>query len=477
MPRVVHLPPDVVSHDASDAAIELAESAGLVLDASQRFTLRAWMGERVDGSWAAFECAHIMGRQNGKGAELEARQLAGLFIYAEELQLHTAHEFKTANEHFMRMAALVEGAPDLYRKVARIRYASGEQGIELKNGARLKFMARSGGSGRGFAGASTVYLDEAMFLQSAMLGAALPTMSTHWNPQIVYAASAGFSTSSHLHALRRRALSGCGGRLAYVEHTGESVRLVGGVVESNRDAIDLADRSLWQAANPTLGDRISWEFVESEFRSLPASEFARERVGVWEPELATAVDRVIPEDVWLSNVDESPGDAVRPEAFGVHVSHDGRTAAIGFAAALPDGRRHVGVMEHRPNAGVGWLPAVLEEIRRQAPSAPVAVNPRSDAGQLLIDLERVCGSVLVTVSAPDWAAACGAFTADVLEHRVRVRRQRSLEDALSIAGRRSLSGGWVWDAPLGGDLSPLVAVTLAHYAHRSAKVAPLVFAF
>ena len=62
-------------------------------------------GERADGKWAAFETALIVPRQNGKGSILEARELAGLFLFGEQLILHSAHEFKTAQEAFRRVLA------------------------------------------------------------------------------------------------------------------------------------------------------------------------------------------------------------------------------------------------------------------------------------------------------------------------------------------------------------------------------------
>ena len=461
----------MVSHDAAAATIELARSTGLFLDEWQQHTIRSWMGERADTTWAAFECAHVVARQNGKGGELEARQLGGLFALNEELQLHTAHEFKTANEHFLRMAGLVEGCSDLRRKVARIRYANGEQGIELKNGARLKFLARSGGAGRGFAGASTVYYDEAMYLAASMVGASLPTLSTHPNPQVVYTGSAGFAASSQLHALRRRALSGDGGRLAYLEHTAESVTLVDGQVVSNRETLDPADRELWAAANPTLGDRIPVEFVESEYRSMPRAEFLRERLGVWEPEPIATRDRVLTGPQWSANFDDG-ADLVRPESFGLSVSADRQTAAIGFAATLPDGRVHIGVMDHRPGLGLGWVRDRVAEIRANAPGAVLSLNPRSDAGSFLVELEQ--GGEVHATGPTEYAQACAAFYDAVVEHRLRYRRQRSLDEAVESAGRRSLSGAWAWDG--GDEIVPLEAVTLALAAHRAEQPA-LVFAY
>jgi hypothetical protein len=118
-PRVSHVPAGVSS--AGVEAVELAASAGLVLDEWQAFVLESSLRERRVGDelkWSAFEVGLIVSRQNGKGSILEARELAGLFLFGEQLILHSAHEFKTAQEAFRRVLSLVENTDDLRKRVA-----------------------------------------------------------------------------------------------------------------------------------------------------------------------------------------------------------------------------------------------------------------------------------------------------------------------------------------------------------------------
>src|SRR5690606_12645260 len=158
------------------------------------------LGERPDGKYAAFEVCALVPRQNGKGAILEARELAGLFLLDEKLILHSAHEFKTAQEAFRRVLYHVEHNAILQKRVRRVRTSHGEEGIELKSGGRRRFVARSPGPGRGFRGVGVV-LAEADNLARGATGALLPTLSAGPTPQSRSSSSAGMESSEQLRAV------------------------------------------------------------------------------------------------------------------------------------------------------------------------------------------------------------------------------------------------------------------------------------
>jgi hypothetical protein len=85
--------PPAVSAAQGEDALELAESAGLVLDDWEAWVLVNSMATMPGGRWSSFEVGLLVPRQNGKNAILEARELAGLFLLDELLLIHTAHEF------------------------------------------------------------------------------------------------------------------------------------------------------------------------------------------------------------------------------------------------------------------------------------------------------------------------------------------------------------------------------------------------
>jgi phage terminase large subunit-like protein len=290
-PRIESVPPCLSS--AGREAVDLAKEAGITLDPWQAHVLDRSLGERGDGKWAAFEVGLIVSRQNGKGTILEARELAGLFLFGEQLLLHSAHEFKTASDAFRRIARLIEDNRQFERHVRRIRTANGSEMIELKSGQRLRFVARSAGSGRGFT-ADTVILDEAYELGDAAMAALLPTLSARPNPQVWYASTAGNPLSVQLGRIRRRGMKGADQSLAFFEWSAD-------------DGDDPADPATWAKANPGMGIRILPEYIGREQAALSAEAFASERLSIGNyPDLDGGAWGTISQDAWTACAAKSP---------------------------------------------------------------------------------------------------------------------------------------------------------------------------
>jgi phage terminase large subunit-like protein len=410
------------------------------------------LGERDDGKWAALEVGLVVPRQNGKGSILEARELAGLFLFGERLILHSAHEFKTAQEAFLRVLSLVEDTPDLDRKVERVRTAHGSEGIELKNGARLRFVARTGGSGRGFTG-DCVILDEAFELPPKTVSALLPTMSarmgmTDGGPQVWYTSSAPLVDSEVLRRLRRRGVEG-DTRLCFLEWS------------APEDA-DLDDREAWAQANPSLGipgHGITEEFIETVERGgmLP-DDFARERLGIApDPDL---VSTVIPLERWQACTDPRSQFTGEPMVV-VDVTPDRASASIAAGGVRADGLPHVELVDCQP--GTAWVIPRLKSLKTRP--RRVLVDATGPAGSLIAE-GQAQGVEIVPVSTADHAKACGYLYDAVLEGRMRHLGDPRMEKALQGAVRRDVGdGAWLWSRKSSLlDISPLVACTIALWA-------------
>jgi hypothetical protein len=461
-PPIETVPPSASS--AGQEAIDLAARAGLKLDPWQQYVLRRGMGEKPDGTWAAFECAVNVPRQNGKGGIIEARELWGLFIGGEQLILHSAHEFKTAKAAFKRIERLIRACPDLHKRVKAYRYTVGEESIELHSGQVLRFIARSKGSGRGFTGDCNI-LDEDMILGDDAMDALLPTMAAVENPQIWYLGSAGIGALSvQLGRLRRRALAAIeagvpDASLAYFEWSADLHldECPNGCAAHDDAASDEAVLK----ANPAVGFRLTLDKVHNERMTLSPAGYARERLGVGDyPSDVADTWQVIGEDAWraLAAAESEPSD---PVAFAIDMTPERSHAAIAVAGEWRGGA-HVEVVDHRP--GTGWILDRAAELHEKWRPRCWVVDAGGPAGSLIADLAERLGVEVVQPKAREVAAACGQFFDAVAEQTLSHLDQAPLASALAGAQKRPLGDAWAWARRLVSvDISPLVAATLAKW--------------
>jgi hypothetical protein len=462
-PRISHVPECVSSAGAE--AIELAALAGLNLDPWEQSVLIGALGERDDGKWAAFEVGIVVPRQNGKGAILEARELAGLFLFGENLLIHSAHEQSTSSEHFRRLLSLIEGVPELDRRVLKAPKGKGAEAIELHGGQRILFKTRTGGGGRGLT-ADFVALDEAMILPAATTAALVPTMAARaieGNPQLFYAGSA-VDQEKHEHGqvlarLRARGMK-CAPRVAYFEWSaeGDDPDLVSDEVREDPEA--------WAQANPGMGIRISAEHIGNECGgALGPREFAVERLGVGDWPLLIEDGAVISVQTWkgLIDVESMPDSSF---VFTFDVSPNRGTSTIGVAGRRDDGNVHLeitsdedGTPDHRP--GTGWVVDRIVHLSEKYDPVAILYDEKSPAASLASDIEDA-GVKLTAINASEHAQACGRFFDAVTQGTVRHLGTTEIVTAIRGAAKRPLGDAWAWSRKNSSiDISPLVAVTLA----------------
>lgn len=458
-------------------AIDLTAAAGQILDPWQADVVCDILGTGDNGLWSAFETCTIAQRQQGKGGIIETIELGGLFLFGERLILHSAHEYKTAQEAFLRIVALIDGCSDLSRYVKAIREANGEQQVILMSGARLRFVARSKGSGRGFSGQRNI-LDEAYALTRTQLAALLPTMSAQPNPQLNQ-----FSTvpdpdtmppdeDAVLPSVHRRAVaaveSGQPGRLAYHDW-------------SMQPGEDPTDIDVWYACNPALGIRIAEDYVRAELDALGPAKFSIERLGLW-----PSADKgwsVITEEQWrtAANVNRTVGD---PVAVAVDVTPDRKSSCISVAGACGDGDVAVEVVEHA--TGTSWVvPRVVGIVAKWKPCRLV-VNAAGAAASMTREIEDGLkeAELAIEVTSPnarDENAAYGmvydALTRPDADDREGVdegsrpwrlwhRDDPRLTASVAAARTRKVGNeGTTWDWLESVDQSPLKSVTHAVWGY------------
>lgn len=499
-PPIYSIPSGMVKSLGQEAA-DLAASCGLHLDPWQRWLLDLSLGitdkpamypdEHPDAgcpvlnlagnpvyTWSAFEIGIMVSRQNGKGSFLEARELAGLFILGEKVIVHSAHEHQTAMNHMERMENLIMGNPELRDKVASIRHSNDEKMILLKSGQKLLFKTRTGRGGRGLTG-NLIVLDEAMYVTPEHIAALQFTLTTVANPQIIYTGSAGTKESISFGALRDRGIG--------EDHDPDLLWAEWSIEPHTQlcahDCEEHDDPSSMEAvakSNPSLGYRISHEYIIKERKSLYKSAYdyyLRERLGVGDWPEESEQWTSIAKDQWFDIRNRFSEIVSDKTVLGVHTtSKEGRY----WTTIVACGRNEYGddhleitgrgtILDSRP--GIQW--AVPEIIRMCAEwnIDAVIIHKGSQSAAFITELEYF-GIRVISPTAGEFAQACGEFHTSVSPPRgsyptVVHLGQPPLTAAVAAGVQKPMGTTWIWDQSLpNAEISPLLAATLALWGFR-----------
>lgn len=462
-PRIDHHP--LGSTDDADDAAYLASRYGLVPDEWQLHVLRSWMRRRKDGKWAAGRWGLAVPRQNGKNGILEMVELYFMAVLGLKI-LHTAHEVKTARKAFIRIASFFENErlyPELAELVKEIRKTNGQEAIILDNGGSVEFIARSKGSGRGFT-VDVLVCDEAQEYGEDAQAALLPTISSapSRDPlQILLGTPPAPSMDGSVFTRMRSAgVEGKDKRLAWCEWSAEG-------------QIDVRDRTLWGACNPSLGIRLNVTTVQDEAGAMSPEMFARERLGRWD---ANGGRKAIDSDTWDARriaPPEIPTDGRR--VYVARFAVDGSAVALAAAIRPDAGPVHVeGIKLASMSEGTGWLLDWLLEHQENA--AQIIVEGKSGVGYLVQALRdaKVGAKVILTPTTEQVVAAHSMFEAAVNGGEVTHRGQEELDEQVKAAEKRKIGavGGFGWAPPDGGSVALLDAVTLAYWGAKTTKRRP-----
>lgn len=432
-------------------------SLGQPLDEWQENVLQAALGERSDGRWAARQVGVSAPRQNGKSQLIVARALAGILFFHEELILCSAHQQDTAREVFSRLVDILERNPKLDARVDSYGKALNREYIRFKGGQTVRFKARSTGGGRGFS-ADCVLLDEAQILSPAAWSAILPTLSARPNPQVWLLGTppTPLDDGEVFGRFRQAGIEGKDTRLAWLEWAAEP-----------DDDIDAPET--WAKANPTYGQRIEHETIESERSTMSDDQFSLERLGMWSTSEAR---QVIDAHSW-GLVADAASMAIERLTLAVDVAPDRSVASVSLAGLRADELWHVELDEHRQ--GVDWVPAWLEQRCERNRIHAVVLDERNGLVERRHGRPYVVGTniavTLAQAEGKDMAIACAKFFDAVMGERLRHTDQPQVNVALSVARKRPLAGGWAWNRKTAtSDITPVVAGTLALWGAQSKTV-------
>jgi hypothetical protein len=221
------------------------------------------------------------------------------------------------------------------------------------------------------------------------------------------------------------------------------------------DDADPYDEATWWGCMPALGRTVDVETVWTDARSMPEADFRRgylnQRTAGGKP--------VIEPGKWprLRNPEVQVGATM---VFGADVTPERSYASIGVAGWAGHGKIAIEVVEHRP--GAGWLVERLAQLSQKWRPSLIVVDRASPAGKLAPELEML-GLPVELTDVGAYAGACGGFYDAVMDGTLFHRGQAPLDAAVAAARKRQIGDTWAWARREGGDVSPLVAVTLARW--------------
>lgn len=436
------------------------------------------MSVRPDGKWACFEYFELVARQQGKSALIEARALAGLLLLNEPEILWSAHEYKAVMTGFRRMRRYIRklGTPldkdgflwDVDGIPVKIHTAHGEEGFErLDTESRIKFIARSKGSGRAFSG-DLIFIDEAFAYTDFMHDALMPTLLARPNGQIVFTSTPPLTgdTGEVMYDLKERAEAGGDDGLGYRDW-GPKETL------EERHLVDLEDPQVLARTCPALGrGRVTMETIRRLRRSMGEKGFAREVGCMWPKRKRGGA--AIQAKAWNDLADpqsKRQGDV----SIGVDISPDRAYAAIGLYGTRPDDLGHVHLLDYQP--GTDWIVARMVELRSLDPLA--FAMGRATYESLKAELEKAGfskpekadepkrGDLAVTMAA-EMTASTGQMLDAVKQASFRHKGQNELDGSAVGAKVKQNGDSLVWartDADT--DTAPIVAVSVARWGHVS----------
>jgi hypothetical protein len=387
-------------------------------------------------------------RQSGKTTLLLATEIDRCLWWGERQRcLYAAQDRINSRAKWEEQADLLRKTP--FRAAFMTRRQTGlESMVWPGTGSTIGITASGETSGHGQT-LDLGVIDEAFAQRDERLAQSFrPAMMTRQAAQLWVVSTMGTDDSTFLHDRvddgRLRVDGGQRSGVCYFEW-------------SAADDADPDAETTWWSCMPALGHTVTVETIRADHDSMEPSEFARaylNRRGVSGSPVLSAL-------AW-SECGDPGSQAGRSLTFGFDVTPERSYGSIGAASRSPStGRIHVELVDRRP--GTDWMVARLAELQTRWHPLAVTYDPASPAGSLRLEL-AAAGVLAEGVETRSYAQACGAFYDDVYSRRVVHLGQPALDAAVAAGRKRNTGDAWCWARRSGGDVSALVAVTLARWA-------------
>lgn len=461
---------------------DLCATFGFVPDREQELWLDGAFGRRSDGLPAAPEGTILAGRQTVKSSSLEMTAFGWLFITKEELILWSAHEVATSVETYLHMRKLIEVRPWAMKLVQRFYDSPGSLRIQMRDGRRMIFAARTTSAGRGKSAAKRIN-DEGLELQPEHLGAQSAISSTFPWAQSFTGSSGAKETSTVLHEQIAR---GRAGQLRlYLEWStdptkGQCQLGVECTHVRGTPGCRLDDRELIQLANPTVGRirpdgrGLTFEAIEQERAEQPDPMIhARERLG-WHEKPRTESAQVFSEEAWIG-LRRRGSRIASQRTLMLHVSPQRDWSALVAGGRNDDGVIHLEVPSKRAGKDsrtyARWpgtdraIPYLKKILRRR--EVHLLILAGSQAASLLPALDRLAEDpklerlTVELVPSDSMPAACGFFQDQVAIGGIAHVGDPELQASVLAVGKRMVGDRvFVWSPrSSSGDITVAVGAT------------------
>ena len=446
--------PDGIVSTGWPAVRDTLATLGVVFDGWQVDTSRVLLGKRADGLYACGEGGAVLsiGRQIGKTFLVGSTAFALALLTPNLTVLWTAHRLRTGNETFAKMQAFA-GQRKVKPFIQQIYVGSGTGEIVFTNGSRILFGARERGFGRGFDDVDMIVFDEAQILTENAIDDMLPAANTAANPLFLFVGTPPKpSDPSAVFTGKRDAA------LAAVPDPDTLF-----VEMSADDDADLDDPDQWAKANPSFPVRTPASAMRRMRKNLSVESFRREALGIWGELKLDADPRSINLTVWdgLALASHRAEYDHRSARLAVAVADDRSWSSVAVAGVTPAGFEVVRIVTNRP--GTDWVVSrVPELVAELGNNAPVAVMKGDPLAGLLV----AAGVEIKGVGPADMSTATQKIidATKVGSPVIRHCGEPEVRKSLGLAVLRPYGASRVvWGTgPLGGDISPLLAVTAAY---------------
>lgn len=468
VPTISIIPPHKLNEVLD--CIDLLSEAGLELMDWQAYLLECWLGVDAAGKWSSKTGVSEVPRQNGKTRTIQGRAAWELLVYGGAHPyganvVYTSQLQKTSTETFEEMANLFDSKKlRKFLKPNGIRTALGREEIRLKNGGRMKFLARTRNGGDGQHGSLLIF-DEAQCLDPQAQESFLPAISACKTPrgaQTIYNGTPPKEGDYGLlfEKLRNDAVNEKTKRTAYTEWSAG----YGGRTP------DVSDKTLWERTNPSYGILIAEDTIENEFETMSPETFAHQRLGWWTGQ--REAQTLIGVEEW-SELEADSGDTWDKLAYGVKISNDGAICALSVATLTGD-VGHVEFIQQEPMAdGIEWLVRFLMNPRVQEKVAVVAIDGKSGADDLA---RRLIASGMnrsaVVIAGAEFAANSAAMMVNSIADSLVTHYPDEILDASATKSiRRKIGSSGAFG--FGGEHpEPIESAALALYAVKTTKRDP-----